>query len=75
MLGEFRLSYLAGGPTELRLILMAMTLLMLATGPQPIQVMGCSVFDLFIGGFGAVLIMLLVVQTARIAHHLYSHAE
>jgi phosphatidylglycerophosphate synthase len=75
LVGEFRLSYLAGGPTELRLVLIAMTLLMLATGPQPLQVMGWPVFDVLIGSFGAVLILLFVLQTARIARQLYLCAE
>lgn len=69
--GQFQLTYLAGGPTELRLMLIAMTLLMLATGPRSMQVNGWSVFDLFIGGFGVLLIMLFVLQTARIGRELF----
>jgi hypothetical protein len=52
-------------------MLIAMTLLMLATGPRSMQVNGWSVFDLFIGGFGLVLILLFVLQTARIGRELF----
>ena len=71
VVGEFRLSYLAGGPTELRLVLIGMTLCMLAVGPQPQLLMGLSGFDMFLGGLGAILILVFVVQTFRTGRQLY----
>lgn len=70
VIGEFRLSYLSGGPTELRLILIAMSLAMLATAPVGPVVGPFSGFDLFIGGLGVVLIALFVVQTLATARDL-----
>jgi hypothetical protein len=74
-IGKFQLTYLASGPTELRLVLIAMTFLMLATGPEPMQVNGWSVFDLFVGGLGVVLILLFLLQTARIGRQLFLSDE
>src|SRR3546814_5661008 len=47
ILGEFRLSYMAGGPTELRLMLMAMTVAMPIIGGADIKGTNFSAFDLF----------------------------
>src|SRR3546814_1529566 len=47
ILGEFRLSYMAGGPTELRLMLMAMTIAMPIIGGADIKDTNFSAFDLF----------------------------
>jgi phosphatidylglycerophosphate synthase len=69
---EFRLSYLAGGPTELRLVLIAMTLAMFAIGPMPAGSTGLSVFDVFVAGFGCVLVLLFIKQTFVTARRLYS---
>jgi archaetidylinositol phosphate synthase len=63
VMGEFRLSYLSGGPTELRLVLIAMTLAMLGFGAQPFYSTGFSVFDLFVAVMAVVLITLFLVQT------------
>ena len=63
VVAEFRLSYLAGGPTELRLILIAMILCMLGVGQQPPLWFGLSVFDLFVGFLGVGLIAIFVVRT------------
>ncbi len=69
VLGELRLSYLKAGPTELRLILIAMTGAMIAFGPNP--VIGLfSGFDLFVGAVGVLLICLFAVQTATTARKL-----
>lgn len=71
VVGEFRLSYLAGGPTELRLVLIGMTLCMLFAGPQPQLLLGLSVFDMFLGGLGAILILVFIVQTFKTGRQLY----
>lgn len=69
VLGEFRLSYLAGGPTEMRLMLIAMTGLMPWIGGGDIGATNMSVFDIFSLGVAAILLMLFLVQsfvTARL---------
>ena len=67
VVGEFRLSYAAAGPTELRLVLIAMTLCMLAIGPKHVFRADLTVFDVFIGSLAALLVALYVVQTIKIA--------
>lgn len=68
--GEFRLSYLAGGPTELRILLIIMTLFMFYMGYQPVLDwpwggVPMSHFDLFAIGMGALLTTIFTVQTFR----------
>jgi archaetidylinositol phosphate synthase len=72
---EFRLSYVAAGPTELRLVLIAMTLSMFALGVDTVWSTQFSAFDLFIGGLGAVLILLFIGQTTRTASQLRRKGE
>ena len=72
---EFRLSYAAAGPTELRLVLIAMTLLMFVVGPNTIMATAFSAFDLFIGGLGIILVILFVVQTTATAQKLLLRGE
>ncbi|MGX7895223.1 CDP-alcohol phosphatidyltransferase family protein [Tsuneonella sp. HG222] len=69
VLGELKLSYLNAGPTELRLVLIAMTLLMIAAGNRPV-VFGLTWFDLFVGAVGILLILLFVLQTVTTARRL-----
>lgn len=70
--GELKLSYLAAGPTELRILLIAMTLCMMVPGAA-IPVLGAySAFDLFVGGVALLLILLFVLQTLRTAIRLSS---
>jgi archaetidylinositol phosphate synthase len=78
--GEFNLTYLAAGPTELRLILIAMTLAMLWFGPSPITshidslhqfgLVGYSGFDIFVGLFILILFSLFIIKTAQIGYKL-----
>ncbi|WP_236643659.1 CDP-alcohol phosphatidyltransferase family protein [Flavisphingopyxis soli] len=70
VVAEFRLSYLAAGPTELRLVLITMSLVMLATAPVGPVLGPLSGFDLFIGGLGIVLFVLFIVQTLATARKL-----
>lgn len=72
---EFRLSYMAGGPTELRLVLIAMTLCMLGFEPGAIGRSGLSPFDVFLAGIGAVLIVIFIVQTILTARLLLQRGE
>jgi archaetidylinositol phosphate synthase len=72
---EFRLSYVAAGPTELRLILIAMTLSMFYMGTGTIGDTVYSVYDFFIGGLAVVLILLFIGQTASTASQLRRRGE
>ncbi|MBA3942154.1 MAG: CDP-alcohol phosphatidyltransferase [Sphingopyxis sp.] len=69
VVGEFRLSYMAGGPTELRLMLMGMTALMPVVGSADIGKTNLSSFDVFGLVVSSVLFTIFVVQsfaTARV---------
>lgn len=68
--GELRLSYVAAGPTELRLMLIAMTVAMLIVGPGHDNIGPVPAFDTFVGAIAAILITLFVVQTAIIGRRL-----
>lgn len=70
VVGDLRLSYLAAGPTELRLLLVAMTLAMLMLGGEPVLGTRLSAFDLFVLCVGVVLIVLFVVQTLSTARQI-----
>ncbi len=72
VLGELKLSYLNAGPTELRFMLIGLTLAMLAFGDGPGWFGAVSGFDLFVGTVGAILILLFVVQTAVTSRRLAS---
>ncbi|MPT46987.1 MAG: CDP-alcohol phosphatidyltransferase family protein [Sphingobium sp.] len=63
VLGEFKLSYLAAGPTELHLILILLTVMMMILGSGQGIFGSLSGFDIFVGVAGAILIILFVVQT------------
>jgi archaetidylinositol phosphate synthase len=72
---EFRLSYFAAGPTELRLVFIAMTLCMFALGPSLLPATSVSPFDVFISALGAILVVLFVVQTAQTSRQLLRLGE
>lgn len=63
VLGEFKLSYLAAGPTELRFLLVGLTIMMMVLGSGPGLFGPISGFDLFVGALGALMMTLFVVQT------------
>ena len=70
VVGEFRLSYMAGGPTELRLMLMAMTIAMPIVGGADIHGTNFSAFDLFALVVSSILVTLFIVQTSATARML-----
>lgn len=71
VLGELKLTYLNAGPTELRFMLIALTLAMMWFGHEGEGWFGAvSGFDLFTGTVGAILIVLFVLQTAVTARRL-----
>lgn len=63
--GELRLSYLALGPTEVRVILIALTLVMYFAGPSAPVYRGLNSYDLFALGAAALMVTLFVVQTVQ----------
>lgn len=70
VMGELKLSYLAAGPTELRLVLITLTLSMMSLGPAPGMFAPISGFDLFVGSVGIMFILLFIVQTLVTARRL-----
>lgn len=70
VMGEMRLSYMGGGPTELRLVLIALTLAMLLLGDGQRGLHPLTGFDWFVGSVGAILVALFVFQTTRTAREL-----
>jgi phosphatidylglycerophosphate synthase len=70
--GDFKLSYLSAGPTELRFMLIALTLAMLFLGTDAGMFGQVSGFDLFVGVVGAVLVVLFLIQTFATARRLAS---
>ncbi|WP_336970563.1 CDP-alcohol phosphatidyltransferase family protein [Sphingobium aromaticiconvertens] len=63
VLGELKLSYMAAGPTELRLMLIVLTLMMMALGSKPGLFGAISGFDVFVGTVAFILILLFIAQT------------
>ncbi len=75
VVGEFRLSYLAGGPTELRLMLIAMTLAMPILGPSLLWGTSFSAFDLFALMIASILVALFIVQSVATARQLSGRTD
>ena len=61
VMGEFKLSYGIAGPTELRFLLIGMTVAMMFSDPvrRPLF----SGFDMIVGGVGALFVVLFLSQT------------
>jgi len=70
VLGELKLSYLNLGPTELRFVLIALTIAMLSFGAGPGWFGQISGFDVFVGSVGILLITLFALQTFQTAARL-----
>lgn len=71
VIGEMKLSYLSAGPTELRLVLIAITLAMMAFGPDGPRWIGkLGGFDLLFAAVAMVLIALFLLQTLVTARRL-----
>jgi archaetidylinositol phosphate synthase len=62
---RFQLSHLGGGPTELRIILIVLTILMGWLGPDAGRIAGLNAFDMVFLGLAIMLVVLFVVQTMR----------
>jgi phosphatidylglycerophosphate synthase len=63
VLGELKLSYSFFGPTELRFVLIGLTLAMMGFGTGPVFGGIVTAIDLFVGGAGLLLIGIFVAQT------------
>jgi phosphatidylglycerophosphate synthase len=70
VVGELNLTYVSAGPTELRLMLIGLTVAMYLFGRSDPRVWGLGAFVLFAGAVGAALIALFLVQTAAMARRL-----
>jgi phosphatidylglycerophosphate synthase len=70
VLGEFKLSYMFGGPTELRFVLIGLTLAMMYFGPGGRVLPMWSGFDLFVGAAAVLLNVLFIKQTLTTARRL-----
>jgi phosphatidylglycerophosphate synthase len=68
--GDFHLSHLGAGPTELRILLIVLTIAMGWLGPDVGRVAGLNAFDILFAGLAAVLVILFIVQTMREGHTL-----
>lgn len=67
---ELKLSYIAAGPTELRVILITLTALMYGFGNAGPRFMTVGAFDLFVGGVAAIMVVLFGAQTLIMARRL-----
>ncbi|TCM15737.1 CDP-alcohol phosphatidyltransferase-like enzyme [Novosphingobium sp. PhB165] len=70
VLGEMKLSYAYAGPTELRILLIGLTLAMILAGSQPVFFGLFTWFDLLVGSIGLLLIVFFIIQTLRTARRL-----
>ncbi len=70
VVGELTLSHVGAGPTELRFLLITLTLAMWALGPRFETRWTMSGFDQFVGVIGLALVALYVVQTFNVARRL-----
>lgn len=70
VIGELKLTYAAAGPTELRLLLIALTIAMMVEGYGPGVFGHVSGFDLFLSAVGAILIALFIGHTIKVARRL-----
>ncbi len=67
VMGEFQLAHAGAGPTELRIMLIVLTIAMWALGPVQLGYLNYTIFDAFAFGVGLILIALFISSTARAA--------
>ena len=63
--GEFPLSHMGAGPTELRIMLVVLTVIMGFLGPDVGRVAGFNAFDILFGAVATLLVALFIIQTVR----------
>lgn len=68
LIGEHQMTYVNFGPTEFRLVIIALTLLMLVLGPAPMPGLpaGMQLYDLLLIGLGLGMIGTFFVQGVRV---------
>jgi phosphatidylglycerophosphate synthase len=75
VVGELKLSHVAAGPTELRLILIGLTVAMYVVGSSGPRFGPLGIFDTFVGAVGLFLILLFVIQTLSMTKRLAREGE
>ncbi|WP_342782514.1 CDP-alcohol phosphatidyltransferase family protein [Sphingomonas xanthus] len=75
VVGELKLSYVAAGPTELRILLIGLTVAMYLWGGHLPLFLGYNPFDLIVGAAGFGLILLFIVQTMVTARRIALEGE
>lgn len=75
VVGEMKLSYVAAGPTELRMLLIGLTIAMWASGWKATGPLDISPFDFFVGGAATILVTLFVIQTGSTARRILREGE
>lgn len=70
VLGELKLSYMFGGPTELRFVLIGLTLAMFWLGPDAGRIGRWNGFDMFVTAAAVLLNFLFIKQTLVTARRL-----
>jgi phosphatidylglycerophosphate synthase len=75
VVGEMKLSAIAAGPTELRLILIGLTVCMYAFGLSGPRFKSLGIFDAFVGAVATILILLFIAQTLSMARRLLREGE
>jgi phosphatidylglycerophosphate synthase len=75
VVGEMKLSAIAAGPTELRLILIGLTVCMYVFGQSGPRFVSLGMFDAFVGAVATILILLFIVQTLSLARRLLREGE
>lgn len=70
VLGEFQLAHAGAGPTELRVMLILLTIAMWAIGPASVGIWDFTVFDAFAFAIGLLLFGLFISSTWRTAMRL-----
>ena len=75
VVGEMKLSAIAAGPTELRLILIGLTVGMYVFGQSGPRFQSLGIFDAFVGAVATILILLFIVQTLSMARRLLREGE
>jgi phosphatidylglycerophosphate synthase len=73
--GQLNLTYLAAGPTELRLLLIGLTIAMMMMGPGPGAFGQISGFDIFVGAVASILVALFLCHTVKVARQLSKAGE
>ncbi|WP_120717571.1 CDP-alcohol phosphatidyltransferase family protein [Tsuneonella amylolytica] len=68
--GEFPMSHLGAGPTELRLILIALTIAMWIVGPDARWFAGLGPFDYIFGAAAIVMVAVFMIQTIAAARRM-----